>query len=507
MHSPEEQFDVIVIGGGPGGSSAASFIAMQGHRVLLLEREKFPRHQIGESLLPVTVHGICKMLGVHEEIEGAGFMRKGGGTFRWGKSPEPWTFSFENTTMLADAGVGYAYQVEREKFDHILLNNARRKGVDVREQHEVIDTLREGGRVVGVRFRGPDGAERRALARFVIDAGGHQSKLHQLAGERVYSKFFQNIALYGYYENGKRMPAPMRGNILCAAFEYGWFWYIPLTDTLTSVGAVVAKDQHADKLKGGYAEAMQQFIDACPIIKEFLAPATRVTEGRYGVFRVRKDYSYCNTRFWTPGLMLVGDAACFIDPVFSSGVHLSTYSALLAARSVNTCLSGGVDEERCMDEFERRYRREYIAFYDFLVGFYDMHHDEGSYFWQARKVLRTEERDADAFIRLVAGGATTANDFLQMSGIKRNFFEDYVTSRSLNEDPEQFFRRYSDKQFDAKAFTRNLRRERAAILEQAAAGEARDGEALFEGGLVPSRDGFHWSAAAAAAGQDAAGAP
>jgi halogenation protein CepH len=202
--------------------------------------------------------------------------------------------------------------------------------------------------------------------------------------------------------------------------------------------------------------------------------------------------------------MLVGDAACFIDPVLSSGVHLSTYSALLAARSINTCLSGAVDEARCMDEFERRYLREYLAFYDFLVGFYDMAHDESSYFWQARKVLHTKEHDAHAFVRLVAGGGTTAPDFMQWSGVKRDFFEDYVTSLSINEDPEQFFRRYADKEFDAKAVTHHLRRERGAILEQAQLGEARDNEALFDGGLVPSRDGFHWSASPPGANASAA---
>ncbi len=489
----EEAFDAIVIGGGPGGSTAASFVAMQGHEVLLLEREHFPRHQIGESLLPVTIHGICRMLGVHEEIERANFVRKRGGTFRWGKSKEPWTFSFGNTWMLSGSGLDYAYQVERNRFDDLLLKNARRKGVEVREGHTVVDTIREDGRVVGVRFLDEQGQEHRARARFVIDAGGHQSKLHQHAGERVFAKFFQNIALYGYFEHGKRMPPPDEGNILCAAFDEGWFWYIPLSPTLTSVGAVVSKEQHAAAFKQGYESAFQSFVDACPLIAEYLSGARRVTEGPYGSFRVRKDYSYCNTRFWTPGLMLVGDAACFIDPVFSSGVHLATYAALLAARTVNTALRGEIGEHACMVEFESRYRAEYMAFYDFLVGFYDMLQDEDSYFWSARKVLGTDEGDQQAFVRLVAGGATTAEDFVRMSGKKREFLRDYVESRSRSEAPEDFFARYSDKSFDAKSFTHNLRRGRAEILAQATLGGARAPEPpLREGGLAPSTDGFHW---------------
>src|SRR5262249_15378458 len=129
----------------------------------------------------------------------------------------------------------------------------------------------------------------------------------------------------------------------------------------------------------------------------------RVTQGPYGQFRVRKDYSYSNERFWAPGLALVGAAACFIDPVFSSGGHLATYSALLAARSINTCLAGDLAEDACFGELEARYRREFQVFYDFLMAFYDMHRSEDSYFWTARKILNTEEKDNEAFVRLVAG--------------------------------------------------------------------------------------------------------
>jgi halogenation protein CepH len=290
------------------------------------------------------------------------------------------------------------------------------------------------------------------------------------------------------------MPSPNEGNILCAAFDQGWFWYIPLSKTLTSVGAVVSKEQHAETLKGGHEQAFNKFVAACPLIQEFLEPARRVTEGQYGVYRVRKDYSYCNTAFWAPGLLLVGDAACFIDPVFSSGVHLTTYAALLAARTVNTVLRGGMDERECHIEFESRYRHEYVAFYDFLVGFYDMLQDEDSYFWSARKVLGTDEDPSQAFVRLVAGGATTSADFFAMSGTKREFLKNYAVSRTKNEDPEAFFRRYTDKDFDAKAFTRNLRRERAQVMAQAIEGTRRPSEApLRTGGLVPSPDGFHWA--------------
>jgi FAD-dependent halogenase len=410
-----EQFDLIVVGGGPGGATLATFVATQGHRVLVLERERFPRYQIGESLLPLTVHGICQRLGVADELREAGFTRKRGGTFRWGKNPEPWSFSFGDHPMLASTGAGYAYQVERSRFDAILLGNARRKGAVVREEHAVTELVREDERVVGLRFTDDQGRSGEARARFVVDASGNQSRLYQHAGERVYSQFFQNVALFGYFEGGRRLPEPNEGNILSAAFSDGWFWYIPLSKTLTSVGAVIARE-HADQLKQGHEEALLGFIESCPIIRDFLAGARRVTEGPYGQVRVRRDWSYSNTRFWAPGLALIGDAACFIDPVFSSGVHLATYSALLAARSINTLLAGELEEEACFNEFERRYRAEFGNFYRFLVGFYDMHKDEESHFWSARQLLRSEERSNEAFIRLVAGASSTAEEFL--GGIK-----------------------------------------------------------------------------------------
>lgn len=411
MTADSEEFDLVVVGGGPGGSTVASFVAMSGHKVLLLERQRFPRYSIGESLLPMTVHGICKQLGVSEEIEKANFMRKYGGTWRWGREQALWSFSFSENEQLQQEQFHYAYQVERSKFDEILLRHAARQGVDVREEHSVQGVVQEDGRVVGVRYTDAQGRERVARARFVADASGHQSHLHQVAGQRVLSKFFRNVALFGYYEGAQRRPAPRQGDILCAAFDIGWFWFIPLSPTLTSVGAVIAAE-HAPSL-GDPEAAMQGFIERCPTIAELLAPATRVTEGVYGKLRVRSDYSYCNTRFFSPGLVLIGDSACFVDPVFSTGVHLATYSGLLAARSINACLGQGLDEARCFEEFEHRYRMEFQNIYEFLLVIYDMNHDKESYFWNARKIVSTDEAANEAFVRLVAGMGTSGSEFFE----------------------------------------------------------------------------------------------
>ncbi|HEX3757322.1 MAG TPA: tryptophan 7-halogenase [Kofleriaceae bacterium] len=502
VNGQHEAFDVIVLGGGPGGSSAASFVAMQGHSVLLLEKERFPRHQIGESLLPATTYGICSLLGIRDRIERAGFPRKNGGTFRWGKNPEPWTFRFAANPRVPG---GYAYQVERSVFDKMLLDAAREKGVDVREQHTVLGVDEHDGRLSRVRFRDDRGVERVADAKYVVDSEGNRGQHYQLVGERVFSQFFQNVALFGYFHHGKRLPAPNEGNILCAAFRDGWFWYIPLSDTLTSVGAVVSREA-AQRIQDGPEQALRGYIEACPVIAEYLAPATRVTEGMYGELRVRKDYSYCNTRFWKPGLVLIGDAACFIDPVFSSGVHLATYSALLAARSINSYLGGGLDEHEVFEEFEFRYRREFGNFYQFLLAFYDMHQDEESYFWNARKVINTEEKANDAFIRLVAGASCAdepifdaAAEFFRSRQGMGPWFEGMLGHElamqvdglpEVKPPPVALDGGPSPEQF-MEGFTAEVRQ----IQMQAMYGGRRARESSIRArGLIPSQDGFAWRA-------------
>jgi halogenation protein CepH len=396
-----EEFDVVVVGGGPGGSSLATLVAMQGHRVLLLEKETFPRYQIGESLLPATTQWICGLLGVTKELESAGFQTKTGGTFLWGASPEPWSFTFSTVSH----GERFAYQVERMKFDQILLDRAREIGVDVREQCAVKEVIADTERVRGVRYVDADGQERQARATFVVDASGERSRIHRGAGgSRRFSEFFKNIALFGYFEGGKRMPAPRSGNITCVAFSGGWFWYIPLTNELTSVGAVVPAEM-ADKVRGDREQSLLSLIGECPMISDFLSDARRVTEGPYGEIRVRKDYSYCDTRFWSPGITLIGDAACFVDPLFSTGVYLATYSALLAARSINSVLDGRVDEQSAFAESEFRHRREYGLYYEFLQSIYDTHVDESSYFWTAKKITNNSLSERDSFSILTAGMA------------------------------------------------------------------------------------------------------
>lgn len=485
-----EEADVVVVGGGPGGSTLATLVAMRGHRVVLLEKEKFPRWQIGESLLPSTVHGVCRLTGVADELAKAGFTKKRGGTLRWGANPEPWTFAFSISQKMTGE-TSLAYQVERSKFDQILLDHARHMGVDVREEHTVSDVICDDSRVRGVSYTDATGNEGSIGARYVVDASGNKSRIYQRAGTaRQYSEFFQSLALFGYFEGGKRLPEPNSGNILCAAFDSGWFWYIPLSPTLTSVGAVVRREL-ASKIQGDPEQALMSLIAECPMITDYLSDAKRVTDGQYGELRVRKDYSYANAKFWRPGMALVGDAACFVDPIFSSGVHLATYGALLAARSINSVLDQSVDEDTAFREFEQRYRREYGVFYEFLVSFYDMHVDENSYFWSAKKVTDSTSSDLESFVNLVGGvssGETALGTELE-ERYKSRSSEFASAVDELVANKEQSMLPLMRSSIVKHALQEGANEQARVLLGEDAGPEIP----LFKGGLVASTDGLSWS--------------
>jgi halogenation protein CepH len=229
------------------------------------------------------------------------------------------------------------------------------------------------------------------------------------------------------------------------------------------------------------------------MISDYLRNARRVTDGQYGELRVRKDYSYANTKFWRPGMVLVGDAACFVDPVFSSGVHLATYGALLAARSINSVLAQAIDEETAFREFEQRYRREYGVFYEFLVSFYDVHVEEDSYFWSAKKVTDSTSSDLESFVSLV-GGVSSGESALAATQT--------LTERYKNRSGE--FAAAVD-QVIANKEQSMVPLMRSSIVKQAMQEGAKEqvrvllgpdlelDPPLFKGGLVASPDGLAWS--------------
>ncbi|MBI1817503.1 MAG: tryptophan 7-halogenase [Deltaproteobacteria bacterium] len=397
-----KSFDVVVIGGGPAGSSAAGFLAQSGLRVRLFERERFPRYHIGESLLSATLP-ILDALGVSPAIEEAGFIRKPGGTLVWGSSSEPWSFFFREDP----GGRPYAFHVLRSQFDHILLKHAASLGVDIREAHRVQELrYNEETQRTHVVALDERNATVEADAAWVIDASGQQALLGHRDHLREFNPFFKNLAVFGYYENAERLDGPVAGNILSAAFSDGWFWFIPLHDGTTSIGAVVDARRFAGEAAGDTLALYLRLVAACEPVARRVRNATLVSP-----IRVIRDYSYCSQRFHGPGYLLAGDAACFIDPVFSTGVHLACLSGYLASQAVGAILIGASVQPQ-LDQYDARYRAAFERYLNFLYFFYDHHRDPDSYFWTARKILSSDDSldTRTAFVRLMSGGGDLLND-------------------------------------------------------------------------------------------------
>ena len=389
-----ESCDIVVIGGGPGGSACATLLADQGYRVVLLERARFPREHVGESLLPASIP-VLEQIGVMPAIESAGFVVKRGATLVWGKDPEPWSWYFAD-----DPGQrATSFQVVRSEFDHILLKNAAAHGVDVREEHQVLDVGLDGERVTGVEYMA-DGHKGAIGCRFLVDASGQAALLSRKLALHQWDEYFKNLAVYGYYENAAHLEPPNDGNIFIESYEHGWLWKIPLHTGVTSVGAVVDKEIGQEGLRElgprGFLEAQ---VGLAPRTKELLKAATLVDEPN-----VERDWSYTSKQFAGDGYVLVGDAACFVDPLFSSGVHLALGSATLAANYVKSALEEPQTREQAAQLYESLYRKQYDYFHLTAQLFYGTNRSADSYFWEARRILGEDgTTPREAFVRVVSG--------------------------------------------------------------------------------------------------------
>jgi flavin-dependent dehydrogenase len=387
--------DVLVIGGGPGGSTAATMLARKGFQVMLLEREHFPRDHIGESLLPASIP-VLEELGVLPAVQAAGFLPKWGATMVWGKEKTPWSWYFRETNHKYP----HAYQVWRPDFDRLLLENSRACGVDVRQGHAVREVLFEDSRATGARCAVDGAGEYVARASFVVDASGQSALIGRQLRLRRWDPLFQNLAVYGYFTGAQRLSAPDETNILVESYPNGWFWDIPLHTGWMSVGAVVDSHigQEAMRHSGPQRFLIEQMAQA-PYTQQMLRGASLV----YGPFVV-KDWSYVSEEVVGDGYILVGDAACFIDPLFSSGVHLALMAGVLAAAYVTTALKDPGMRGAAGRVYKDLYYKEYGHFHDMAALFYASNRTVDSYFWEARRLLGNGDLSPrQAFIHAVAG--------------------------------------------------------------------------------------------------------
>ena len=315
------QFDAIVIGGGPGGSTAAALLASRGRRVLLLERERFPRFHIGESLMPGTYESF-ERLGIVPRLEASDFPRKHSVQFitEGGKASRPFYFSEFYPLPMA-----VTWQVERAEFDRMLLERARECGAEVREGWSARDVVFEGERAVGVRAAPVEPAEATVEAirsRVVIDASGQTALIARKLGLIDTDPRLTKAAVFAHYQGGIRDAGIDEGAILVvhSRGNRGWFWYIPLSRDRVSVG-VVGDSKELLKKRGTPEEVLDAEIEESPEMRRRLAPARRLPP-----VRVLRDFSYRSRRCAGDGWVLVGDAFGFLDPVYSSGVLLATRS-------------------------------------------------------------------------------------------------------------------------------------------------------------------------------------
>jgi flavin-dependent dehydrogenase len=317
--------DVIVIGGGPAGSTASTLMSQQGLQVTLFERERFPRFHIGESLIPET-YWVLKRLDMLPKMQQSPFVKKYSVQFvnAAGKLSAPFYF-WDNKPHECSQ----TWQVVRSEFDQMMLNNARDYGVDVHEGVRVIDVLVDGDRATGVTVQDATG-RRDVRARVVVDASGQNGLIQNRFNLRVWDPVLDKSAVWTYWrgayrDSGKNEGATM---VLQTADRHGWFWYIPLHGDRVSVG-VVAPSRQLLKGRGTAERIYTEEVEKCPAVKARIAAATRVT----GYF-VTKDYSYRARQAAGHGWVLIGDAYAFLDPLYSSGVLLALRSGEMAADAI-----------------------------------------------------------------------------------------------------------------------------------------------------------------------------
>jgi geranylgeranyl reductase family protein len=359
----DQNSDVIVIGGGPAGSTVSTLIAQQGYRVTLLEREHFPRYHIGESLIPET-YWVLERLKMLDKMKSSHFIKKYSVQFvnESGKLSAPFYFHDNKPHECSQT-----WQVKRSEFDQMMITNAAEQGVQVHHGVRVQDVIFENNRAVGVKVQLENGETQEIRTKVVIDASGQSSMIINKLKLRVADPQLNKGAIWTYFKGAYRDVGKDEGAtiVLQVQGKKGWFWYIPLHDDIMSVG-VVANFDYLFKGRESNEQTYLEELDRCPAVKERISSATQI-ERIYAT----KDYTYRASQAAGDGWVLVGDAFGFLDPLYSSGVLLALKSGQLAADAVVEALKTGDTSKAALGAWEEDFVRGMNRMRRLVCEYYD----------------------------------------------------------------------------------------------------------------------------------------
>ncbi|MGH7333263.1 MAG: NAD(P)/FAD-dependent oxidoreductase [Candidatus Rokuibacteriota bacterium] len=361
MAEPRPEFDVAVVGGGPAGATAACRLARAGRRVVLFERDRFPRFHIGESLL-ASVNDVLEEIGANDLVRARAFPAKWGATFM---TADGSIERFADFAVSPEVPRPQTWQVPRAEFDELLLQHAAACGADVREGERVLEARFDPA---GVTVRIRDGTDRTYETRVaaVVDASGRFGLLARKFGLRVDEPRLANIATFAHYSGVPRAEGRRAGDIrVIARHDLGWFWLIPISQALMSVGVVLPRKAFDALPRMASDTLLEHAIQETPAV----ATLMRDTRREWPV-RVEKDFSFGARGYAGDRWVLVGDAGSFLDPVFSTGVAIALESGVEAARAIDRGLASGDLSARAFAMFDRRQRKRYRAFRRFVLAFY-----------------------------------------------------------------------------------------------------------------------------------------